>query len=170
MRLHAQRFRHRVLEARFCRRCQAEQMPGGDVALVADDIEHRRRAVGQRAGLIENDGVDLGEALHVGAALDDDPGPRRMRHRGKHRGRGGDADAGAVIHDHERQETIEVARDGGRPCRDRKRRHDQTSASFSAWFCMRVSPIGAYSTSRAIWPAVVNEPTGWRAPSAGRRG
>ena len=33
------------------------------------------------------------------------------------------------------------------------------SASFSAWFCIRVSPIGADSTSRAICPAVVEVPT-----------
>ena len=33
------------------------------------------------------------------------------------------------------------------------------SAKRSAWFCIRVSPIGALSTSWAIWPAAVPVPT-----------
>src|ERR1700743_1917663 len=33
------------------------------------------------------------------------------------------------------------------------------SANRSAWFCMRVSPIGADSTRCTIWPAVVALPT-----------
>jgi len=49
----------------------------------------------------------------VGAAFDDDAGARRMRHRGEHGGRRGDADAGAVVDDHEREETVEIAGDRG---------------------------------------------------------
>ena len=123
--LDAQRLGDRMLEPRFRRRGEPEQMPIGDAAFVADHVEHRRRAVGQRAGLVEDHGVDLGEALHMGAALDDDAGARRMRHRGEHGGRRGDADAGAVIDDHERQETVEIAGQRRRADRQAECRHDQ---------------------------------------------
>ena len=99
--LDAKCFGDRVLELRFRRRRQAEEMLLGHAAFVTDHVEHGRRAVGQGAGLVENHGVDFGEALHVRAALDDDAGARRMRHRGEHGGRRGDADAGAVIDDHQ---------------------------------------------------------------------
>jgi hypothetical protein len=81
--------------------------------------------MGQRSGLVEDHGVDLRQALHVRATLDDDAGARRMRHRGKHRRRRGDADAGAVVDDHQRQEAIEIAGDRRGADREAERWGDQ---------------------------------------------
>ena len=68
----------------------------------------------------------------------------------KHRGRRGDADAGAVVDDHQRQEAVEIALTAAVPTARPSVGSTRRSANFSAWFCMRVSPIGADSTSRAI--------------------
>ncbi len=61
----------------------------------------------------------------MGAALDDDAGARRMGHRRQHGGRRGDANAGAVIDDHQRQEPIEVAGDRSGSDRQRQRRQNE---------------------------------------------
>ncbi len=156
----AQRLGDRMMQPRLGRGREAEQVARRDVIDDTDDVDDRRDAMGQGAGLVEHDGVGLGELLHVAAALDDDAGARRMGHRGQHRGRRGDADAGAVIDDHQRQEAAEVRASAPR-CRTASPSVGSTrrSASSSAWFCMRVSPIGADSTRWAIWPAVVSVPT-----------
>ncbi len=85
----------------------------------------RRRAVGQCAGLVEHHGVDPGELLHVAAALDDHAGAGGQRHRGQHGCRGGDANAGAVVDDDEREEAVEVAGDHGGAGGERQGRGDE---------------------------------------------
>ena len=86
--------------------------------------------MGQRAGLVEDDGVDLGQFLHVRAALDDDAGARRMGHRGQHRGWRSDADAGAVVDDHQRQEAIEICTHRCGASRKRQRRQHEAVGEF----------------------------------------
>jgi hypothetical protein len=72
-----------MMEPRFGRRSQAEQVAGRNVIDITDDVDNRGHAVGQGAGLVEHDGVGLGELLHVAAALDDNASPRGMGHRGQ---------------------------------------------------------------------------------------
>jgi hypothetical protein len=93
--------------------------------LIGDDVDHGRRTVGERAGLVEHHGVDVGELFHMPAALDDHAGARGMRHRGQDRGRCGDADAGAEVNNNQRQETVEVAGHGRGAGGERQRRRHQ---------------------------------------------
>ena len=107
-RVGAQRLGHRVLQAAFRAHRETQQMIGGKLVVVRDHVDHLGHAVGQRAGLVEHDGVDLGQPLHVAAAFDDDAGTGGMRHRCQHAGRRRDADAGAVVDDDQREEAIDV--------------------------------------------------------------
>ena len=96
----------------------------------------------------------------MGAALDDDAGARRMRHRGEHGGGRGDADAGAVVDDHERQEAVEVGRHGGGADRERQGRQDQPVGELLGMVLhARIADRRRIRPERAIWPAVVAVPT-----------
>ena len=124
-RLAAQRFGDRMLKLGFGGGRQPQQVVRRDVVLIGNDVDHGRRAVGQGAGLVEHHGIDVGETLHMAAALDDHAGARGMRHRGQHRGRCGDADAGAEVNNNQRQETVEVAGHGRGADGERQRRRHQ---------------------------------------------
>ena len=95
----AQSFGDGMGEPAFRRRREPEQTRGREALLISDEVADFGMAPRQRAGLVEDDGVDFGEALHVAPALDDDAAPRRQRHRRQDGGRRRDADAGAVIDD-----------------------------------------------------------------------
>ena len=56
-----QRMSDRMLELGFRSRCQSQQVTVGNAALVADDVDHLRRTMSERAGFVENDSVDLGK-------------------------------------------------------------------------------------------------------------
>ncbi len=109
LRLGAHRVRDRMREPAFRRRGEPDQPARIDPTLVGNDVKHLWMAPGQRPGLVEEDRVGFGQAFHMAAALDDDAAPRRERHRGEHGGRRRNADAGAIVDDHERQELVEVA-------------------------------------------------------------
>ena len=66
-----------------------------------------------------------------------------MGHRCQYAGRRRDADAGAVVDDDQRQETLESAVSTALPTARPSVGATNRSAKRSAWFCMRVSPIGA---------------------------
>src|SRR5262249_41957452 len=70
-----------------------KQMTRRDVVLISEHVENGGCPVGQGPGLVEDDGVDLGEALQVPAALDDDARACGVRHRCQHRGRRRDPNA-----------------------------------------------------------------------------
>ena len=116
---------HGMLQLGFRRRRQPEQMTRRDMVLIGEHVENGGRAVGQGAGLVEDNGVDLGEALQVPAALDDDARARRVRHRCQHGGRRRHANAGAVVDDHQREEPVEIPRHHGRAGCQHQLRHDQ---------------------------------------------
>ena len=59
-------------------------------ALRGHEPAHRELAGGDRAGLVHDDGVDLGRRLERAGLLDHDAEPRRRRERRDHRGRIGD--------------------------------------------------------------------------------
>ena len=77
--------------------------------LIGNNVYHRGRTARQRAGLVEHDGVDARQLLHVAAALDDDAGPCGMGHGRQHGCRRRDANTGAVIDNDERKEAVEIA-------------------------------------------------------------
>src|SRR5271166_4354214 len=79
-RLAPQSVGHRMLQTAFNGRSKADQMIALDTILVADDVDDFRSALGERAGFVEDHRVNLGKALHVTAALDDDPIPCRVGH------------------------------------------------------------------------------------------
>ena len=67
-----QRVGHGMLQPAFGGGSEANQMIARDVFLIADDIADFGSAFRERAGFVEDHRVDLGQALHVPPALDDD--------------------------------------------------------------------------------------------------
>ena len=109
--------------------------------LISDEVADLRMTPRERAGLVEDDGVDFGEALHVAPALDDDAAPRRQRHRRQDGGRRRDADAGAVIDDDQRQEAVEIEADR-RPsptASAQRRQHQAVGETFGVVLHARVA-------------------------------
>ena len=94
------------------------------------------------------------------AALDDDAGARRVRHRGKHGGRRRDADASAVIDDDERQEAVEVAGDSAAVpvARAKRRQHQPIGKFLGVVLHPRVADRRRFDEARDL-PAVVAVPT-----------
>ena len=76
-----------------------------------DDVRNDRAGVGQRAGLVKDDGVRLGQRLEELAALDGDMIGARLAHRGQDCERHGELErAGEVDHEHG-QRAGDVARE-----------------------------------------------------------
>ncbi len=97
-----------------------EDLRGHD-AVEGDDVGHLRPAVGQRAGLVEGDGPDLGRPLQVHASLDQHAPPRRAGQRGHDGHRRGDDERARARDDQEHERPVEP---GTERLPERQRGHD----------------------------------------------
>ena len=103
--------------------CHGEGMPrpqisGGRVpedvifrerGVVNDDAHHFRHSHGEGAGLVEHDGVDLGQPFQVQAAFDQDPVAGRAGNRRDHHHRRGQTEFGRRREDQKRDDLPDVA-------------------------------------------------------------
>ena len=151
-------------------------------------MRHHARHLGhaerERAGLVEDDGVGLGEPLEEGRALDQHALARRERHRGERRRRHRDAHAGAEVGDEDAGQPVDDARErpGARRRRRRsagpagRRRARRCAAASSAsrprprgsarcapppCRCRRARPRRRPVRARATLAAITRSPT-WR--------
>jgi hypothetical protein len=120
-----QRRRDRMLQPRFRSGRETKKVRGCDVVLIAQHVAHGGGAVRQGSGLVEHNGIDLGQALDVPAALDDDAVARRIGHERQDGGRRRDPNAGPIVDNHQIQEPVEISRQRRGAGRKRERRHDQ---------------------------------------------
>jgi hypothetical protein len=115
-RLADDRPRQAVREVLLQARREAQDLVGahpalGAVVAQADDLLHPGLGVGQRSGLVEDDGVDAGERLQELAALDHDAVEGPLAHRAHDGDRRRELDrAGVVDHQHAHR-ALDVARD-----------------------------------------------------------
>jgi hypothetical protein len=94
------------------------------VAVQRDDPRHLGAAGGQRAGLVEGEGIDGGQRFQRRAALEENAAARRRRKRRQDRGRNRDDDGAGAGGDQQRRRPVErllpVA-----PSHRRRRRRDR---------------------------------------------
>ena len=74
------------------------------------DRRHARRGMGQRAGLIKDNGVRLRHRFHKAAALDGNVVDTGLLHTGEHRDRHGELECAREIDHEHRERAVDVAR------------------------------------------------------------
>ncbi len=89
------------------------------------DCDQPRAADGERAGLVEHDGVDAGERLQRAAALDQNAVARRLRDAGDEGDRRREDQRAGRRRDHHREAADGIAGEEPSRARDRERRRQQ---------------------------------------------
>ena len=90
---------------------ERQQLVLGHVLREGDHVREVRSGVGERARLVEDDGVDFGKRLEVAAALDDDASGRAFLHGGEDGERRRQAQRAAVVDEQHGGRAVQIARD-----------------------------------------------------------